>query len=343
MKLTCKNCNQTYEIPDERLKSFGTSFTLPCPSCKKPILVDLEQKEKTPPPEPEKAPDKTELPSGKKLKEKILNSVKDLPPMPQVAQKARQVVSDPDSDFKDLAKVIESDQAIVAGILKIANSAYYGAVGRVASVQQAAVVLGVKTLQELLTIACAAGLLGGELKGYELSAGDLWKHSLFTAAASRLLARRDHPSLAEDAFSAGLIHDAGKLILDPYVLKRKELFYQKLASGNITFLNAEKAILGFDHAEIAHDVCEKWQIPKHLSLAIKYHHAPSLSNDNGMAYILHVADSIALMSGLGEGLDGMQYGMDQKAMAFLKLTESDIQEILPEALDYVEKTIQSAG
>ena len=77
--------------------------------------------------------------------------------MPQVAQKARKVVSDPGSSFTDLAKVIETDQAIATKVLKMANSAYYGAVGDVSSVQQASVVLGTKTLMELLNIACASG------------------------------------------------------------------------------------------------------------------------------------------------------------------------------------------
>jgi len=196
MIIICKNCNKRYDVPDERLKAFGTSFTLPCASCKHRILVNLEKKEDT----VKEKPAETGLLSGDELKKKILDSVKDLPPMPQVAQKARQIVSDPDSDFGDLAKVIETDPAIVTKILKIANSSYYGAVGRLASVQQAAVVLGAKTLQELLTLACAAGLLSKELKGYDMSSGDLWNHSLATAAACRAIAKRDHPALAEDAF-----------------------------------------------------------------------------------------------------------------------------------------------
>ncbi len=337
MILTCTNCNKKYDVPDERLKAFGTSFSLPCAACKEPIFVNLEENKEPAAEETEK----TCLLSGDELKKKILESINDLPPMPQVAQKARQIVSDPDSDFRDLAKVIETDPAIVTKVLKIANSSFYGAVGRVASVQQAAVVLGAKTLQQLLTLACAAGLLSKELKGYDLSSGDLWNHSLATAAACSAIAKRDHPALAEDAFSAGLIHDAGKLILDQYIFERLDAFQQKLEDNKLSFLTAEKEILGFDHAEIASDVCEKWQIPKHLSLAIKYHHRPSDSNDNGLAYILHIADSIALMCGLGEGIDGMKYEMDVKAMEFLKLKDNDVQMIIGEVLEYIEQTTQS--
>jgi len=338
--LECPNCKKKYNIPDERLAAFGKKFSLPCPACKQHISVNLEG-----PPQPAESapePEVKDLPTGEKLKKKILHSLKDLPPMPEVAQKARKVVSDPDSDFRDLAKVIETDQAIVSRILKIANSAYYGAVGRVASVQQASVVLGVKTLQELLTLACASGLLGQELEGYELAAGDMWQHSLAVAAASRMIAERDHPALAEDAFSAGLIHDCGKLILNPYVNERKPQFKAFMADGDKSFLIAERDILGFDHSEIASDVCEKWQIPRHIGLAIRYHHYPERSNDNGLAYILHVADSIAIMSGVGTGFDGMLYEMNEKALAFLHMDMNGVQEIMARVIEYVEKTTSDA-
>ncbi len=178
MLINCRNCNKKYDIPDERLKGFGTSFNLTCPACKKPIPINLENSGT----EPANKSKEPEFLTGEDLKKKILLSLNDLPPMPQVVQKARQVINDPVSDFKDLAKVIETDPAFVTKILKIANSAYYGAVGTIASVQQAAVVLGIKTLQELLTLAGTSGLLNTELKGYNLSAGELWNHSLATAA-----------------------------------------------------------------------------------------------------------------------------------------------------------------
>ena len=102
MLIICRDCNKSYDIPDERFKGLGTSFTLTCPACKKAIPVDLENVDI----EPEDQLEEPALLSGEDLKKKILLSINDLPPMPQVIQKARQVISDPNSDFKDLAKVI---------------------------------------------------------------------------------------------------------------------------------------------------------------------------------------------------------------------------------------------
>jgi HD-like signal output (HDOD) protein len=260
--------------------------------------------------------------------------------MPQVVQKARKVLSDPKSSFSDLAKVIESDQGIVTRVLKMANSPYYGVSGNVSSVKHASVVLGTKTLMELLNLACSSEILGQTLEGYDLAAGDLWMHSLAVANGSQLIARRVNPSLEQDAFSAGLIHDVGKIILDPYILERKADFQSFVKERSDTFLAAEKGILGFDHAELASEVCERWQIPRHIVLAIRYHHDPTPSDNDMLSYIVHLADAVAIMSGIGAGLDGMLYTIHGDAMSRLRLKEDDLFDIMGEIACYVEKTTQ---
>jgi len=211
MKIRCPHCSKEYTIPDERLKALTSVVTIPCPSCRGGIDISPGQGRDPSASEPLAAEGEER---GSSLKERILGSLKDLPPMPQVAQKAREVMAKPTSSFSDLAKVIEADQAIVTRILKIANSPYYGLSGKVSSVRHAAVVLGSKTLMEMLNLACSSEILGQTLAGYDLEAGDLWTHSLGVAAGSQILARRVKPELEQDAFSAGLIHDAGKIILD---------------------------------------------------------------------------------------------------------------------------------
>jgi len=214
------------------------------------------------------------------LKERIFRTLKDLPPMPEVARRARVVLSNPNSSFSDLADVIESDQGIVTRVLKMANSSFYGLSGNVSTIQRASMVLGVKTLMELLGMACSSEIMSGTLEGYDIAAGDLWKHSIAVAGASRVIARRVRPEMEQDAFSAGIIHDVGKIILDPYILEKKSEFRTYVKMGGVSFLSAEKAILGFDHAELASEVCEHWNIPAHIALAIRYHHDPTPSNDD---------------------------------------------------------------
>lgn len=325
-------------MPEERLRSFGENVSFPCPTCKATIALSLKAVKKTPESAGAEQP-QTGLLTGDALKRMIMRTLKELPPMPQVAQKARQLTADESASFTDLARVIETDQAIAARVLKLANSSYYGVAGTVTSIQHASVVLGMKTLNELLTLACASSMLGSQLNGYRLESGDLWKHSLAVAECARSLATRRNPGLADDAFSAGLIHDCGKLILDKYILERTEQFDRAIGEGQTTFLEAEKQILGFDHAELAAEVCDKWQIPKKLTIAIRYHHMPSELEYNELAYIVHASDSIALMSGIGSGIDGMMYRLDGKAMGFLELDNESISMYMAQAVEYVEKTV----
>jgi len=325
-------------VPEERLRSFGENVSFPCPACKTTIAVSLKAAHHKPEAAGVGQPLAGVL-TGEALKRMIMRTLKELPPMPQVAQKARQLTADENASFTDLARVIETDQAIAARVLKLANSSYYGVAGTVTSIQHASVVLGMKTLNELLTLACASSMLSSQLKGYGLESGDLWKHSLAAAECARCLAARRNPDLTDDAFSAGLIHDCGKLILDAYVLERKEQFDRLVGDGQTTFLEAEKQILGFDHAELAADVCEKWQIPKKLTIAIQYHHMPSSLEYNELAYVVHAADSIALMSGIGSGIDGMMYRIDKKAMEFLELDNESVSMYMAQAVEYVEKTV----
>lgn len=260
--------------------------------------------------------------------------------MPEVAQKARTVLANPNCSFSDLARVIESDQGIVTRVLRMANSPYYGLRGSVSSVQHASMILGTKTLMELLNMACSSEILSKTLEGYDLAAGDLWKHSIAVAGASRIIARRVQPGLEQDAFSAGLIHDVGKIILNPYVLERKPEFQSFAKMGKGSFLIAEKAILGFDHAELASEVCGQWNIPEHIALAIRCHHDPTPSHNDILTYIIHMADAAAIMSGIGAGMDGMLYSINEDAMKNLNLKGDDIPEIMAETAVYIEKTIQ---
>jgi HD-like signal output (HDOD) protein len=170
-----------------------------------------------------------------------------------------------------------------------------------------------------------------------MDAGQLWKHSLGDAFGARIIANRKNPALANDAFTSGLLHDSGKLILDPYVLERKEAFQKLVDEGQDSFLEAEKKLLQFDHAEIAYDVCNAWRLPSSLTKAIRYHHTPSKSGGDELSNIVHMADGISLMAGLGLGIDGMMYQFDDEAMAQVGLQEDEMSHIMEEVLDAVEK------
>ena len=353
MKIECPDCRKAYQIPDEKIP-FGKKFSVTCLACKKKIVVDLRSEVEptlsNPPIEPEEkaqaaAPEPNahlgkQQPSGMKLKYGILRTMHDLPAMPHVVQKAQEIMSRPDSNVKELSRIIEIEQAIATRVLKMANSAYYGLSGKVSSLHHASVLLGFKALGELVSVAGISNLMSNDLRGYGLDSGDLWRHSIAVAFGSRIIANRKDTEFGNQAFFAGLIHDAGKLILDPYVYERKDYFNEFMANGEQTFLDAEKTILGFDHSEIAFELCQKWKIPNEQSQAIKYHHKPSQSDGNELAFILHIADYIAMINGYQSETEGAAYPAEEGAMDFLNLREEDIENIKNDVQESVEKISQ---
>ncbi|MCE5281609.1 MAG: HDOD domain-containing protein [Deltaproteobacteria bacterium] len=358
MKVVCSACHRSFNIPDERLPK-KDSIAFPCPSCKAMITLDLRSRPSGAPPAPQREmanrgtgnaetaataatagiPEAAEpggLPSGEKLIKRILQAAKDLPPMPQTTIKAHKIIKDPNASFEDLAAVMEMDQAIATRVLRMANSSYYGMSGNVSSIQHASTILGLKVLEELIVMAWSTKALASRMEGYGLESGDLWQHSLGVAFGSKIIAGSKNPDMANDAFSAGLIHDVGKLVLDPYILERRALFTTFLADGKETFLSAEKAILGFDHGEIAAELCTNWKVPDNLATAIRYHHSPAASDGSRLAYIVHMADVIALMSGMGAGVDGMQYAMDHEVMEKLGMTSEEMSKVMVQIVEAVQ-------
>ena len=345
MIVYCPGCGKKYDIPNDRLpQKKKASFT--CPECKGTVELNLKDKivlnapsyshaDQLLPQTPESDEDQVRA----DLKKSILQTMNNLPPMPQVVSKVREIMLNPRSNFKDISQVIEKDQAIAAMILKTANSAYYGMTGMVSSIHQASVILGYDTLNEILTIVGASTLLGKKLKGYDMDSGTLWKHSLAVAIAARIIAAKRYPAIENEAFSAGLIHDSGKLVLDRHLFVKKKIFEKKLKKYKNNTPKAEKNTLGFDHAEIASGLCKKWNIPDEQNIAIRYHHSPSQSSGNKMAHILHVADLTASMK--STGLEGFMGKVENGVMDYLELVPEDIEGIFQEVNLAVEKMIGS--
>ncbi len=232
--------------------------------------------------------------------------------------------------------VFATDQAISLSLLNLANCAYIGLSWKVTSIGHASVLLGNKRLGEIVIMAGTSDLLGKRLKGYGMESGALWRHSLAVAIGSRLVAGDKAPEIQNNGFMAGLIHDAGKIMMDQYIYESRRLFQACIREGQKTIPEAEKQVLGFDHAEIGSEVCKIWGIPGVLTEAVKYHHCPSRSQGNTLAHVIHVADSMANMSGIGACADGVPYQLDGTTMECLELEEGYVAETASKMVKFVE-------
>ena len=158
---------------------------------------------------------------AKSLKDVKLNKFNGLPQFPQLAIRILSLMADRNLNVKKIAEFIETDQVIASKVLKIANSAYYGMSGKITSIRHAAIVLGYKILGEIVITAGAKDILDRKLRGYNYDSMDLWNHSLAVAYGSKFIVGKENPSLINAAYTAGLIHDVGKIILDELVLEKK--------------------------------------------------------------------------------------------------------------------------
>ncbi|MFH1351140.1 MAG: HDOD domain-containing protein [Pseudomonadota bacterium] len=350
MRLDCPTCKKLYQIPDDRLPT-GKMVSFHCPACKGFIKLDLRSngakgggrplsqtmkndQSKTPVPS---IPSNGGSKNSQILKQKILQSLTgSLPPLPHVLFKAQEVMSNPYSNLKALANVIAMDQSLTVRVLKLANSAYYGLAGKVTSIGHASVLLGSKILGEIIMMASTLNLLSKTLKGYGLKSEDLWRHSMAVAMGSKVIANRRFPELANDAFTLGIIHDAGKIMLDDHVFERRRVFQEYIGGGQQTFLSAEKVILGLDHSEIGAEICTVWGVPEPLTTAIRYHHDPIHSQEKELTYIVHAADAVSHMGGIGSDGKGMPNQLDAGVMEFLGLQEEDLEGIIAEVAKIVD-------
>ena len=264
---------------------------------------------------------------GNTLKKKICKELDGLLPMPQVVLKAQRLLIDPNSGFDELAGIIETDQEITRNILNVVNSAYYSLKNKVCSVRQASLMLGLDVIAEIIMAAVTSTLFGKSLAAYNLNPRELWQHSLTTALVSRKIADAIRPSLANEAFLAGLFHDVGKLILDEHIFSRNDAFKEFLGSSPDPHFMAEKQILGFDHTEVAAELCKKWKFPGAVTRAIRHHHL-NPDHDDDLAHILYAADNLTRMDSNDNGTGSLPDSIVDMVMELLALDEDALSRIM---------------
>ncbi|MDU5079735.1 HDOD domain-containing protein [Tissierella carlieri] len=269
--------------------------------------------------------------------EYIVNKVEDMKVLPEIINKIIVLTDDPDSTVHDMEEVILQDQVLTTKILRLANSAYYGYARKISTISQATVLLGFQAIKGIALASTVRTYLMDELRGYSLEKNELWSQSQTCAIVSRFIAKSIKYYNPEEAYIAGLLRDIGKTILNQHMEKEYMEVLLKMEEGNISFLDAEREVLGFGHAEIGEKIAEKWNLPKDLVEAIGYHHTPELANINPiLVSIVHIADAITMMMGVGLGLDGLAYNLSPIAIDNLSLDELQFQTIISQVSDLIK-------
>ncbi|WZL81101.1 HDOD domain-containing protein [Vallitaleaceae bacterium 9-2] len=269
--------------------------------------------------------------------EEIISRVQEIPPFPQTIIRIMEITKNPEAGAKELEEEIIKDQGLTAKILQLANSAFYHGRRDIETVREAAVLLGFEAVRTMVLTTVIGKFMEKELPGYALEKEALWKQSQISAIMTRAVAKKVGYKKVDQAYTAGLLRDIGKVVLDQYVADAYQEINSLVEKG-YTFIDAEEEVLGFNHGQIGAKVAEKWNLPDELVEVIATHHHPKEASINPkLVYITHVADSLIMMMGIHIGIDGLAYEFFSEGAKALNLNEKMLSEIMSEVADDIEK------
>ncbi|WP_219114243.1 HDOD domain-containing protein [Janthinobacterium sp. UMAB-56] len=234
--------------------------------------------------------------------EHIIRQIQELPSLPVVVLELLSSMDQDDTDVHVLAQKIELDQALAAKTLRIANSSFYGMQSKVTSIPQAVSVLGFHSIRTVVTACALTGSFAPVNGGFDFQA--FWRHSLATAIAARLLAPHLHIN-PETAFTAGLLHDLGTLVLVTRFPAEHALVRNYRQAHDCQMAEAELAVIGIDHAQVGSALAAYWKFPAAIQQAVADHHAIDRLEAGGLPLVVHMANAVALALDLAGADDAL--------------------------------------
>lgn len=284
---------------------------------------------------------------AKQVVDKALGTIGDLATLPEVTIKIIEIVEDQQSTARDLHDVIKNDPALSVKVLKVVNSAFYGLPGQVASVDRAIILLGLSAVKNIAIAASIARLFKGKKISRHFRASDLWHHSVAVAVAARSLAKiSPHPTMTDEIFVTGLIHDIGMLVeRQAFPDQFAEVIDRSTETGQ-DFLECERQIIGADHQAFGVGLTTRWKFPRHLRAAVGFHHNPeALSVElRNMATLVQVADILCCKEKIGFHLTAQDATIEPHMLETLSITKEQLEEIrvaLPDSVEEAEASLAS--
>lgn len=264
-----------------------------------------------------------------------LKQISAISSLPEVTTKIIAVVEDPRSTAKQLHQLVMHDPSLVARVLKVVNSSFYGLPGQVASVDRAIVMLGLNAIKN---IAVAAGL-GALFKGGALYEGftpaGLWRHCVIVGMTARTLAKRMQLPTAEEAYLAGMIHDIGLLVSLQVWPDQLRMTCNEARRNGGSFIDLERRIVGADHEQLGTGLLEIWKFPKSCVVAAGFHHRPQQAPEalRQLAGLVYVADTLAAQSEGGFALTAAHQPIDAETLQQLAISPEAVEQVQSEMGD----------
>ncbi len=275
--------------------------------------------------------------------DEILGRVRDLPTLPSSVARLAALIGDENAGAREFEAVIRPDPALTTNLLRLANSAYFGLRREVDSVRQAIALLGLKRVFEVAASVSFARVIPPVLPGYGIDTKGFWTHSVAVGALAERLARelgREAPGLL---FTAGLLHDVGKLAIGSFLMDESAQMRARMAEGRIPFVAAEQAVLGTDHSEVGLAVVERWGLPPAIGVAARWHHHPletTNAEDRLLASLVHAADCLAHLLGYGADVGEMRREVDRRVVELLDLRPARLEKVACETMSDIDEMVR---
>lgn len=266
--------------------------------------------------------------------QELITNLGDLPPLPQVAAQVLRIVADPDSSPEELQRVVCTDQALTAQILKIANSAMFGMMREVKTLTQAIMTLGFSTIKSVVIASSAKNLYSRGASG--LQERLMWEHALVTAIAGRTYGKLLRFPRTEEIFLAGLMHDIGKSVMGIKFPDRYGAMIRTVYNEQGDFLELELDTFGFDHTMVGEALLHSWNLARSIEHTVRWHHDPmeAPEDDRALTALVALGNQLALGLKIGIGRPESLAGPTRQALEILDLT--------PESLEDYRETILQA-
>lgn len=261
--------------------------------------------------------------------EQLIMNTGDLPTIPVVATKVLQLIESQETTAEEMARVVSSDPAVAARVLKISNSSFYGCQRQVQTLSHAIMMLGYNTLKSVVIAASVKQVY----KPYGLTEKMLWEHSFGAGLAARIIAHKTRLVNEEEAFLGGLFHDIGKIIMNSMDNQTFRDVMQRCYNEGLSFLEAEQQVYGYTHVEVGGLVIKKWNFPEMLMQAVLKHHNFNFA-ENEDPYLIKLSCVVGLSNlfchkfgiGMREPDDSLQLHESQPAI-ILNLDETRLNEL----------------
>ncbi len=243
----------------------------------------------------------------------FLSKAEFLPPVPHVMAKVNEFLNDPNSSVDDFESVISQDQVISAKLLRLVNSSFYGFQNNVETVGQAISMVGYKQISDIVVGLSITNMFNGSSR-LEFDLDAFWRHSLACGVAARILAMYEAARDTESYFTAGLLHDIGRML---FVFNDPDGYAKLLEKNAIECIPAyllEKDLYGFDHAELGGLLTEEWKFPQSLQESVRFHHDPaSAKSAKSLTATIHLANLMVHACQIGASGDQLVPSLNREA------------------------------